>query len=515
MIGQTAGAGAMYQAMSTLGFAQESDYSGPIKLTAAPRDTSVLILGAGMAGLVAAYELQRAGYKVKVLEYNHRAGGRSWTLRGGDEYTELGGSRQKCEFDPGLYINPGPWRIPYHHHAMLDYAKRLKVPLEAFNQLNYNAYLHSSKAFGGKPQRFREVRSDYQGHIAELLSKAANQGRLDGELTPEDRDRLLESLRAWGVLDQQFRYRASEATSVTRGFAVDPGGGLMRRPEFSTPLDANELMRSRLWQYLVNFHEYEMSPALFQPVGGMDRIANALYREIAPLVQFDAKVVKIDQDERGVTVNHVDAHGRGAPTQTKADWCICTIPLSILSEIEIKVGDAMLAAIQAVPYEASVKVGLQFKRRFWEEDERIYGGISFTDLPIQQIGYPMAGMNQPGKGVLLGAYVWGTNAYEFTAMTPEQRVRKAVEFGAQIHPQYATEFENGIAVAWHRSPFTQGCFANWPDDVREKHYNDLCQIDGRIALAGEHASYLPAWQEGAVLSALDTIQRMHQRIATA
>jgi len=514
MIGQSAGAGAMYQAMSSLGFAKASEYAGPIKLTAAPRNASVLILGAGMAGLIAAYELQRAGYKVKVLEYNHRAGGRSWTLRGGDEYTELGGLQQKCEFDSGLYINPGPWRIPYHHYAMLDYAKRLKVPLESFTQVNYNAYLHSSRAFGGKPQRFREVRSDYQGHIAELLSKAVNQGKLDAGLTPEDKDRLLESLRAWGVLDRQFRYGISEATSLNRGYTVDPGGGLMPKPEFSSPLNAAELMQSGLWQYLTTFHEYELSASLFQPVGGMDRIANALYREIAPLVQFDAKVVKIDQDEHGVTVTHVDAKGRGTSTQTKADWCLCTIPLSILSEIQIEVGAAMLAAIQAVPYEASVKIGLQFKRRFWEEDERIYGGITYTDLPIQQIAYPMAGQNQPGKGVLLGAYVWGTNAYEFTSMTPAQRVQKAVEFGAQIHPQYRAEFENGIAVAWHRSPFTQGCFANWPDDLREKHYDNLCQIDGRIALAGEHASRLPAWQEGAVLSALDAIQRIHQRIVT-
>jgi monoamine oxidase len=252
-------------------------------------------------------------------------------------------------------------------------------------------------------------------------------------------------------------------------------------------------------------------PSLFQPVGGMDRIAMAIYHKVAPWVQFGAKVVKIDQDEHGVEVSYVDAKRGGPPQRATADWCVCTIPLSILSQIELKVGAAMAAAIQSVPYEASVKIGLQFKRRFWEEDERIYGGISFTDLPIQMIAYPMAGQNKPGKGVVLGAYVWGTNAYEFTAMTPQQRVRKAVELGAQIHPQYPAEFENGMAVAWHRAPFTNGCFANWPDDVRETHYDNLCQIDGRIALAGEHASRLPAWQEGAVLSALDAIGRLHQR----
>ena len=96
----------------------------------------------------------------------------------------------------------------------------------------------------------------------------------------------------------------------------------------------------------------------------------------------------------------------------------------------------LAAAIAAVPYASAVKVGLQFKRRFWEEDEQIYGGITYTDLPIANIGYPNTGFHSGGKGVLLGAYIWGSNAMEFTAMTPEERVRKAVEYGSQIHPQY-------------------------------------------------------------------------------
>ena len=517
-IGVSAGAAMMYQAMSTLGFARESDYRGPIDLAGAPKGTSILILGAGMAGLVAAYELRRAGYTVKVLEYNHRAGGRSWTLRGGDEYTELGGHKQKCEFDPGLYVNPGPWRIPYHHHGMLDYARRLKVPLEPFNQLNFNAYLHSSKDFGGKPQRYRHIYADYHGHIAELLSKAVNKGQLDAELTTEDKERLLQSLRTFGVLDKDYRYVKSFATSESRGYDSDGdrGAGLMPAPQFSTPIARDALLKSGLANYMVTPFDYDLTPSMFQPVGGMDRIAMALYNDVAPLVELDAKVTAIDQDERGVSVTYVDARRGGEAKRARADWCLCTIPLSILSEIPVKVSEPMLAAIQSAPYEASVKFGLQFKRRFWEDDERIYGGISFTDLPIQMIGYPMAGMNAGGKGVLLGGYVWGTNAYEFNAMTPEQRIRKAVELGAQIHPQYPAEFENGVVVSWHRSPFTQGCFANWSDAAREKHYVNLCQIDGRIALAGEHASRLPAWQEGAVLSSLDTISRMHKKIvATA
>lgn len=143
----------MYHAMTALGLASESPYKGRIKLQGDVGGTSVLILGAGLAGLTAALELRDAGYAVQILEFNNRAGGRNWTLRGGDRFEELGGFTQQCEFADGLYFNPGPWRIPHHHRAVLDYCKRLNVELQPFVQLNYNALLHSTKAFGGKPQR--------------------------------------------------------------------------------------------------------------------------------------------------------------------------------------------------------------------------------------------------------------------------------------------------------------------------------------------------------------------------
>jgi monoamine oxidase len=513
LAGEVGGVAAMYRAMTALGFAAESNYSGPINLQDAPKGSSVLILGAGIAGLVAAYELRRAGYEVTVLEYNGRAGGRAWTIRGGDEYTELGGFRQTCEFDDGLYLNPGPWRIPFHHHAILDYAKRFGVALEPFIQVNYNAYVHGRNAFGGKPQRYRHVQADYQGHIAELLAKAANGHQLDAELSREDQDRLLESLRSWGALDRQFRYATNTNSSDRRGYAVDPGGGLMPDAVPSQPLDRDELLRSRLWRSIASGMEYEFQSTIFQPLGGMDQIAMAVYREVKDLVRFNAKVTKIDQSDRGVTVTYADAGNVSAsPRLATADWCICTIPLSILSQIEVTASQPMRDAIHAVPYAAGFKAGLQFKRKFWEQDEHIYGGISYSDLPINRISYPSTGYGQPGKGVVVGSYVFGPNAFEFSAMTPQERLQEVLRQGAQIHPQYPDEFENGITVGWHRVPWSNGCYGLWTDKTRNAHYKNLCQIDGRLALAGEHASYLPAWQEGAVLSALDAVQRLHARI---
>jgi monoamine oxidase len=179
------------------------------------------------------------------------------------------------------------------------------------------------------------------------------------------------------------------------------------------------------------------------------------------------------------------------------------------------VGAPMKSAIDALYYESAIKVGLQFKRRFWEQDESIYGGMSFTDLPNTLIGYPSSRYFDDGPGVLLGAYTFGMNSIQLAAMPPEERIKKTVEYCSQIHPQVPAEFQHGVAVAWHRVPWTLGCAAHWSDDARARHYNNLCAIDGRIMLAGEHASRLGGWQEGALLSSLDAIRRLHQRVLAA
>ena len=508
-IGKTAGAGAMYQAMMSLGFAAESSHPVTMNLAGAPKGASVLILGAGLAGLASAYELQKAGYKVKILEYNHRAGGRCWTLRGGDTFTELGGETQTCEFAEGNYINPGPWRIPYHHHHVMHYIKEFGVMLQPFVQVNYNAYVHSSKAFGGKPVRYREVQADYQGYVAEMLAKVVNQGALDATVSAEDKQKLFESLRKWGALDGKGNYMKSHESSMRRGFAVPPGGGLSPKEEYSDLIDRKALFDSDLWQYIAAGQELEFQSTIFQPVGGMDNFAKAFEKRVGDTIQYGAKVTKISQDDKGVTVTFQS--GEQEQTAT-ADWCVCTIPLSILSQIPMKVGSKMQQAIRAVPYAASVKVGLEFKRRFWEQDEDIFGGVSYTDMPIRNISYPSTDYGDKGRGVLLGCYTFGSNAFEFTSLPPAERVKEAVRYGALIHPQYDKEFVNGIAVGWHRVPWTHGCFGMWTPENREKHYRDLCAIDGRIVLAGEHASNLPAWQEGAISSAHDAIARLHEKV---
>src|SRR5260370_4477720 len=136
-----------------------------------------------------------------------------------------------------------------------------------------------------------------------------------------------------------------------------------------------DLLKSGLWRALFVGANYQFHMTLFQPVGGMDMIARAFAREVGDLIRFNAKVTAIKQDGRGVTAVYEDITDPGKPLRATADSCLCTIPSPLLGQIDGNVGAPMQNAIEAVPYEPAVKGGLQFKLRFWEQDDAMYGGI--------------------------------------------------------------------------------------------------------------------------------------------
>ncbi len=510
-IGVAAGSVAMYQAMTQLGHAAGTDFPGPPNLGGAKPGTTVLVLGAGLAGMLAAYELRRAGYSVRILEFQNRSGGRNMSLRGGDTLTELGGATQTVKFAPGNYINPGPWRIPYHHQTILHYCRAFGVALEPFIEVNHNAWLHDPASFGGAPKRYREVLGDFTGHTAELLAKAINQNTLDHPISADEKHDLLLAMQGWGLLDANYAYTKGDLASLRRGFAKPPGAGPDGAPEPSDPLDRAAVMKSGLWQYLGFNMSNDVQTTMFQPVGGMDMIGRAFARQVGDLVTHNVRVSAIEQDANGVTVAYTDTTSPGTAQLARADFCVCTIPLPVLSQLDVQVEDKLRDAIAAVPYASSIKVGLEFKRRFWEEDEQIYGGITFTNQPISVMSYPSHGYFSQGPAVMLGGYMFGPAAYDFAGMSPEQRVQNALAQGAKIHPQYHQEFLSGVGVAWSRMPWTLGCCSMWSEQSRREHYRTLTTMDNRVVLAGEHASHVGCWQEGALLSALSAVTQLHQR----
>src|SRR5664279_4382370 len=190
---------------------------------------------------------------------------------------------------------------------------------------------------------------------------------------------------------------------------------------------------------------YDYQTQLFEPIGGMGMIGKAFSQQLTGLIKYNCKVTGIQQGDNGVTATYVDSKKGDIPQTAHADWCVCTIPASILSQIPMNVGAPLRNAINSLSYDSSFKVGLQFKRRFWEEDDGIFGGFSYTDLPIFRISYPSTGFFQDGPAVLMGGYGYGNSLrnFSFAALSPMEQVRAAVEQGSKIHPQYKKEFMNG------------------------------------------------------------------------
>jgi len=468
------------------------------------RGTHVAILGAGVAGLCAAYELRKRGYTCTILEARTRPGGRAWTVRNGTTETELGGAPQTAAFSEGLYWNPGPSRVP-QQHITLDYYRELGVPMEVFTNVNENAYVYAGR---GRPARVRMRDAAYgmRGHVDELLAKAVASDALDVAVTKDDRDKLLAYLRDDGGLDRSFSLKAPRDGRL--GYVVNPGGGNQPGTEHD-PLGLTALIESGLSRETGFASEYDQQPAMFQPVGGIDALPHAFAARLPGTIAYGAQVQAIRKRGTGVRIAYRDA--RGAERALDADFAICTIPLSVLRSIPADFSPAMHAAIAAVPYADVTKIGLEFKRRFWEEDDRIFGGISWTDQPITQIWYPAWGYLGK-RGILTGTYNFGPQALAMGKVAPAERLRAALEQGAKIHPQYPHEFVRAFAVAWQNIPHNHGGWATYTEALRKSAYPVLTRPDGPIYLAGEHISYLTGWQAGALESARLAVAAINARV---
>lgn len=504
------GTGLLFNTLNAWGMSMDSTASGPPQLTGSGKGKKVLILGAGLAGMTAAYELGKLGYQCQIIEARAFAGGRCQSARKGFSLTELGGEKQTCQFDEGQYINHGPWRIPYHHQSTLHYTRQFEVPLEVMVNDNDHSIVYMENAGPLSRQRVRpaELKADMRGHVAELLAKSVQGHKLDEELSADDQRLLLDYLAHEGQLsgaDLRYRGRSGRGFKVNPGAGISPGAGTP-----SDPLGFKTLLDSKLGKVYSAVQDFPMQNTMFQPVGGMDQIAKAFEKRVGKLIRYRAEVQTIRHNEQGVTVSFKDG-GSGKLASVSADYCLCTIPLSVLRTIDTDFSDKFKDAIKSVAYAPVGKIGLQMKRRFWEEDDQIYGGHVFTDLhAINAISLPSSGW-QKQKGVLLGYYHYQTAAIEVSALNPAERAEFALAAGQQIFPAYRSSFESAFSVAWHRVQYNLGGWIEWTEKSRAKAYPLLWEGEGRVLLAGEHMSYLTGWQAGAIESAWQQIARIHAR----
>jgi monoamine oxidase len=502
------GSALLLNTMNAWGMGIASRVNAPPALSGSGKGKKVAILGAGLAGMTAAYELSKLGYQVEVLEARPFAGGRCQTARKGFSLQELGGEKQDCRFDEGMYINHGPWRIPLDHQSTLYYTRLFDVPLEVMVNDNDHAWIYMEDAgpYSNKRLRLAQVKADMRGHVAELLAKSVQARLLDTQLSSDDQMLLLDYLKHEGALaNKDLAYRGRNGA----GYAVNPGAGL-NPGKLADPLAFGDLLSSKVGKVYSAVQEFPMHATMFQPVGGMDQIAKGFSKRLGRKIRYGQEVQKIRQSPGKVSIEVKDTASGKVSTVT-ADYVLCAIPLSVLRTIDTDFSDRFKGAMKAVSYAPVGKIGLQMKRRFWEEDDQIYGGHVLTDMKgINTISLPSSGWQQK-KGVVLGYYHYALDAIEVSAMSPGERAEFAVSAGEKIFPAYRDSYENAFSVAWHRVQYNLGGWAEWDEAGRKNAYPVLIEGEGRILLAGEHLSYLTGWQAGAIESAWQQIEQLHKR----
>jgi len=363
----------------------------------------------------------------------------------------------------------------------------------------------------------RALQADTQGYTSELLAKFAQQKQLDADLTDENIEQLIDYLVQEGLLEPDS---LTYTGTARRGYVTPPGAGM--QPGEPTPPYAfhdllpytAELHRAQ-GHYLASVAAYSQQMTMFQPVGGMDRLAYALAEAVgADKITYQAAVSEIRQDQNGVRIVYQDL-AAGETREVTGAYCLSSIPLTLLPTLQLDFSPEMAAAILNVPYQMAGKIGLQFSRRFWEEDEQIFGGVTRTNVPtLGSIAYPSYGfMGQ--KGVLQACYNTGNAASQVSNLSNQERIEFALEYGSKIHPAYRETFENGFSVAWHRVPYHLGGWSTYTERTRQQYYPRLLEPDGRVYLIGEYLSYLGGWMEGSVRSVWVQMEKLHQRVRQA
>ncbi|MEU4193230.1 FAD-dependent oxidoreductase [Kribbella sp. NPDC026611] len=515
-VGITGGAGVLYSTMSALGLtgvAETPAYAAPTRTDLnGRRGKHVVILGAGIAGLTSAYELLKAGYKVTLLEARNRPGGRNWTVRGGTVETDLAGNTQRAAFSPGQYMNAGPARLP-QHHVTLEYCRELGVEIQPFVNQNADAYLYreGTSSLSNQPIRHRTAKADVYGYVAELLATAADQGALDSRLTAADKEALIGFLSSFGSIGNKAAGFAYTGTDGRRGYVVEPGAGL-EGGSTAAPYALSDVLASGVGNYFSFEFGWDQAMMMFQPVGGMDRIPYAFEKAIGrDKIRYGSEVTGLRNTGTGVEVSYTSG---GRTRAVTADYAICALPPHLAAKVPSNLPAPILEALRYARPTNAGKIGIEYGRRWWEEDHRIYGGITNSSLDTVNTWYPSYGFHGE-RGTVIGYYNTGANANAYGALTPAARLERALAQGAKIHGDvYTKDVKAAFSVNWLGTRYSEASWVSWPSQT-DGIYARLLEATGNIYFAGDHLSHAIAWQHGAIVSARAAVTALHSRVVTS
>lgn len=448
----------------------DQDASAPAMLAASPKKR-IIIVGAGLAGLVASYELDSAGQDVTILEAQLRPGGRVLTLR--------------APFSDGLYAEAGAGRILNTHDLTIRYAKQFKLDLVPFypsagdfvNQVAGRRIIGPVGAGGRWPVELTATEQKlgtagmWRKYVFDVVKQIGNPAQ-----------------PGWSAANFA-KYDAITFLRFLRQRGASPGA--VRVMLLGSDFDGASALRI-LTDLAVNGNVTQ----LLKIDGGNDRLPRAFAERLSRRIHYGAAVQKIEQSKTGVRVSFL----QGNLLHTlSADRLICTIPFPVLRRVQFDppVSDEKQNAIDNTYYLSASRVICQEQRRFWSNAK--LNGFALSDWPIE-VWQPT--FDQPGQRGLLVGYLEGELSRRASGLPEDRRVGMALNEMETLFPGARQNFEGGVTKCWDADFWARGA-AQW---FRPGQMTSLgpymATPEGRVHFAGEHTSPWPAWMQGALHSGL-------------
>ncbi|ASN07403.1 amine oxidase [Virgibacillus necropolis] len=466
-------------------------------LPEASNPKKVTIIGAGMAGLVAASLLKDAGHHVTILEGNNRIGGRIYTVRE--------------PFTPGNYLDMGAMRFPETHPLVLEYIQKFDLPTNLFINTSANDLLF----------------------VNGILTTAAYYEKypdvLQFPLPPEEqgktaRDLLLSAVQPF--LNLYNNSNPEQQELLRKKFDRYSFDDFLRFNPLGNSLSSNAIRKIKVVLGIAGFPEYSFVDILldivgtvfdkdmkyYEVTGGNDLLPKSFFPQLQGNILFNQKVNQIIQKEDGVTVTACDL-STGDFHGFDADYTIVTVPYSVFQFIDVypyhSFSYKKWKVIRELNFVSSVKIGLEFKSKFWEEAG--VGNI-ITDFPTRYTYNPSHDIGVEGPGVMLASYSWGHNAMLWNSLDEEGRICEALDGLYKIYgDQVYTEFLQGATFSWSQNQFSAGCFTLFTPNQASDFGDAIFLPEGRVHFAGEHTSSFHGWVEGAIESGIRSAYEVNGR----
>ena len=436
----------------------------------------IIVIGGGLAGLCAAYELREAGHNVTVLEARTRPGGRVFTIRG--------------QFADGLIAEAGATNVDDIHEWTIKYLKLLGVELQpvTFSRGGSIFYVQGRRIIvkPGEPiqwpfelsaaEKGMSRRELWQKYVVPAVEEAGN---------PMDANWPSSAL---------LRYDRVSFTDFLRERGASPGAVAILKLGLADQLGEGADKVSALNMLREAAPRARVKQA-FVIRGGSDVFPRAFAAKLQDSIQYAAVVKRIEQDDREARVIYERA---GEHVTLHADRVVCAIPFSVLRQVEFApaLTREKQKAIAQLGNTSVVRVFLQTRKRFWL-DENLTGAAT-TDLPLMT-AYDKASY-LPGVRGMLEAYVAGEKARRLAAMTPSDRLTFSLSQMEKIHPAIRAHYEGGSSVAWDDEPFSRGAYAWFRPGEMTELMPHVSTPEGRIHFSGDHTSQSPGWMNGALQS---------------